>query len=106
MQDPEQEQQGYDAGSAIEAESVDVCRLLFHPYLQDMSNPNHSPNPTIETLRTRVQCKLHGSPNDSRDQLLTLEKYRAGSLTETLSSQITRGVQEYGRTYAAYGNEG
>jgi ubiquinone/menaquinone biosynthesis C-methylase UbiE len=29
----------------------------------------------------------------------------SGSLTETLSSQIARGVEEYGRTYAAYGKE-
>ncbi|KAI9054703.1 hypothetical protein LZ554_001855 [Drepanopeziza brunnea f. sp. 'monogermtubi'] len=29
----------------------------------------------------------------------------AGSLTETLSSDISRGVEEYGRTYASYGNE-
>ena len=66
MKDPEQEQQGYDAGSAIEAESVDVCLfLLFHLHLQGMSNSSHSPNPTIETLRTRVQCKPHGSPNDT-----------------------------------------
>jgi hypothetical protein len=31
---------------------------------------------------------------------------RSGSLTETLASAIGRGVEEYGRTYAAYGNEG
>ncbi|RDL38847.1 S-adenosyl-L-methionine-dependent methyltransferase [Venustampulla echinocandica] len=30
----------------------------------------------------------------------------AGSLTETLASSIARGVEEHGRTYAAYGNEG
>ncbi|KAH9222060.1 S-adenosyl-L-methionine-dependent methyltransferase [Leptodontidium sp. 2 PMI_412] len=30
---------------------------------------------------------------------------RSGSLTETLSSTIARGVEEHGRTYAAYGNE-
>ncbi len=29
----------------------------------------------------------------------------SASLTETLSSTIARGVEEYGRTYAAYGNE-
>ncbi|EPE31357.1 S-adenosyl-L-methionine-dependent methyltransferase [Glarea lozoyensis ATCC 20868] len=30
----------------------------------------------------------------------------SGSLTETLASAIARGVEEHGRTYAAYGNEG
>ncbi|KUJ06286.1 S-adenosyl-L-methionine-dependent methyltransferase [Mollisia scopiformis] len=29
----------------------------------------------------------------------------AGSLTETLASTIARGIEEHGRTYAAYGNE-
>ncbi|TVY54942.1 Secondary metabolism regulator LAE1 [Lachnellula cervina] len=29
----------------------------------------------------------------------------SGSLTETLSSAVARGVEEHGRTYAAYGNE-
>ncbi|CAG8982265.1 hypothetical protein HYALB_00004499 [Hymenoscyphus albidus] len=31
--------------------------------------------------------------------------FRSGSLTETLASRIARGVEEHGRTYAAYGNE-
>jgi len=47
-----------------------------------------------------------------KDLLIPLQKpaltktQRSGSLSDTLSSTIRRGITEHGRTYAAYGNEG
>ncbi|XMA16426.1 hypothetical protein WAI453_009217 [Rhynchosporium graminicola] len=47
-----------------------------------------------------IEAEVDGFDNDS-----AYAGSSSGSLTETLSSTISRGVEEYGRTYAAYGNE-
>jgi len=48
-----------------------------------------------------IEAESDGFDNDS-----AYAGSSSGSLTETLSSTIARGVEEHGRTYAAYGNEG
>lgn len=79
-----------------------------------------SPTPHLYTDLTRVSIvlrwrfsvcgfivrELPRGPEYPCEARIVLIVCRSGSLTETLSSAVARGVEEHGRTYASYGNEG
>ena len=108
MQDQAQQQ---DVGAAIEAESLDVCVPFPFYFIRTRISQTYLTLAIVRIFRWRfricgVSVSVQIPSQQPRTESLTLRQYRAGSLTETLSSQILRGVKEYGRTYAAYGNEG
>ncbi|TVY15125.1 Secondary metabolism regulator LAE1, partial [Lachnellula arida] len=73
--------------------------MRVHRYLIISLQAGQDPGPTTTSLTTPPNTHMYSRA------LADLMLRRAGSLTETLSSAVTRGVEEHGRTYAAYGNE-